>query len=35
VAGDWRSVFTERDRQVYEEIAGDLLSDMGYDRDGG
>jgi len=32
VAGDWRGVFTERDRQVYEEIAGDLLSDMGYDR---
>jgi len=35
VAGDWRSVFTERDRQLYEEIAGDLLSDIGYGRDGG
>ncbi len=31
VAGDWRSVFTERDRKIYEELAGDQLMAMGYD----
>jgi glycosyltransferase involved in cell wall biosynthesis len=31
VAGDWRNVFTERDRQIYEEIAGRTLLEMGYD----
>jgi Sulfotransferase family len=31
VAGDWKSVFTERDRQVYEELAGDLLAEIGYE----
>ena len=30
VVGDWRGLFTERDRQVYEEIAGDVLLKMGY-----
>jgi glycosyltransferase involved in cell wall biosynthesis len=30
VAGDWRSVFTERDRAVYEEVAGETLLKMGY-----
>ncbi|MBA3389008.1 MAG: sulfotransferase domain-containing protein [Rubrobacter sp.] len=35
VAGDWRSVFTERDRRIYGEIAGDLLAELGYDRDKG
>jgi hypothetical protein len=30
VAGDWRRVFTERDRRVYEKIAGDALLEMGY-----
>lgn len=30
VAGDWRSVFTERDREIYEELAGDQLIKMGY-----
>ena len=30
VAGDWRSVFTERDRQIYEELAGDQLIRLGY-----
>ena len=33
VIGDWRNVFTERDRQVYEEIAGDTLQQMGYPLD--
>jgi len=31
VAGDWRGVFTERDRGVYEGLAGDRLSEMGYE----
>jgi hypothetical protein len=30
VAGDWRDVFTERDRRIYEELAGDQLIRMGY-----
>ena len=32
VAGDWREVFTERDREIYEELAGDQLRRMGYDE---
>jgi len=31
VAGDWRSVFTQRDREIYQELAGDQLIRMGYD----
>jgi hypothetical protein len=30
VAGDWRSIFTERDQKIYEELAGDQLIEMGY-----
>lgn len=30
VAGDWRNVFTEGDRRIYEEIAGETLAAMGY-----
>jgi hypothetical protein len=30
VAGDWRDVFTQRDREIYEELAGDQLIRMGY-----
>ncbi len=30
VAGDWRGVFTQRDREIYEEIAGGQLAWMGY-----
>ena len=30
VIGDWRNVFTEHDRQIYKEIAGDTLQQMGY-----
>ena len=33
VAGDWRSVFTERDKAIYKEIAGDLLIELGYEKD--
>src|SRR5829696_3493106 len=30
VAGDWRSVFTDRDREVYEAVARDTLREFGY-----
>jgi len=33
VAGDWRSVFTERDREVFKEVAGQTLAKMGYSLD--
>ena len=31
VAGDWKSVFTGRDREIYESIAGEQLAAMGYE----
>jgi len=34
VAGDWKSLFNERDKQVYKEEAGDLLIRLGYEKDG-
>ena len=33
VAGDWRVTFTERDTQVFKEEAGELLVDLGYEKD--
>ena len=33
VAGDWRDTFTEQDRRVFEEAAGDLLAKLGYGGD--
>ena len=33
IAGDWKNVFTEEDKQVFKEIAGDLLIDLGYEKD--
>lgn len=33
VAGDWRNVFNERDRQIFKEYAGDLLVQLGYEKD--
>jgi hypothetical protein len=30
VAGDWRDVFTERDRNLYRELAGGRLVEFGY-----
>ena len=35
VAGDWRSVFTEEDKKIFKEEAGDLLIRLGYERDAG
>ncbi len=34
VAGDWRSVFTARDREIYEGIAGEQLAGLGYEIPG-
>lgn len=31
ISGDWKAVFNERDREVYEEIAGRQLTEMGYE----
>lgn len=31
VVGDWREVFTERDRELYAETAGDTLTTLGYE----
>ena len=33
VAGDWKNHFTERDREIYKEEAGELLIRLGYERD--
>lgn len=33
VAGDWKNLFTERDKQIYKEEAGELLIRLGYERD--
>lgn len=33
VAGDWKNVFTERDKQIFKEFAGDLLISLGYEKD--
>ena len=34
VAGDWRNTFTEQDRRVFEQAAGDLLAQLGYEDRG-
>jgi hypothetical protein len=33
VAGDWKNVFSDKDRQVFKEEAGDLLVRLGYEED--
>lgn len=35
VSGEWQEVFTKHDKAVYEEIAGDLLLALGYEKDRG
>ncbi|MGB3681467.1 MAG: sulfotransferase [Rubrobacteraceae bacterium] len=32
VAGDWKELFTGRDKRIFEEEAGDLLIQLGYER---
>ena len=31
--GAWRTVFSRRDRKTFAEVAGDLLIELGYERD--
>jgi hypothetical protein len=33
ISGDWREVFTERDKEIFKEEAGELLVELGYERD--
>jgi hypothetical protein len=33
VAGDWKNVFTEQDKLIFKEEAGDLLIELGYEKD--
>jgi hypothetical protein len=33
IAGDWKNVFTERDREIFKEAADDLLIELGYEKD--
>lgn len=33
VAGDWKSVFIEKDKQIFKEEAGSLLVELGYEKD--
>ena len=31
IAGDWRNVFTERNRELFDELAGEELAKFGYE----
>lgn len=33
VAGDWRNLFNERDKEIYKEEAGEILVRLGYEGD--
>jgi hypothetical protein len=33
VAGDWKSVFTKEDKRIFKETAGNLLIELGYEKD--
>ena len=33
IAGDWKNVFTERDKEIFKEEAGDMLVELGYEED--
>jgi hypothetical protein len=33
IAGDWKNTFTEQDRQDFKAVAGDLLIELGYEKD--
>jgi hypothetical protein len=33
VTGDWKNVFTERDKALFKEFAGELLVELGYEKD--
>jgi Sulfotransferase domain len=33
ITGDWKNVFSDRDKQIYKKEAGDLLIQLGYEKD--
>jgi hypothetical protein len=33
IAGDWKNAFTESDKQDFKAVAGDLLIELGYEKD--
>jgi hypothetical protein len=33
IAGDWRNVFTKQHKAIFKEYAGELLVELGYERD--
>jgi hypothetical protein len=33
VAGDWKTVFNDKDKRDFKVVAGDLLIELGYERD--
>ncbi len=33
IAGDWKNVFTEQNKQEFKAAAGDLLIELGYEED--
>jgi hypothetical protein len=33
IAGDWKNVFTKQDRAAFKEVAGELLTKLGYEKD--
>lgn len=33
ISGDWRNYFTDRDKRIYKEAAGELLVKLGYETD--
>jgi hypothetical protein len=33
IAGDWKNVFTDEDKRIFKETAGDLLIRLGHERD--
>jgi hypothetical protein len=35
VSGDWKNYFTERDKEIYKQEAGELLIQLGYEKDDG
>jgi hypothetical protein len=35
IAGDWKNHFSEEDRRVFKEEAGELLIRLGYEKNGG
>jgi hypothetical protein len=33
IAGDWKNVFSDKDKQIFKKEAGDLLIQLGYEKD--